>query len=119
MNTHKLSLLLAFASLPFAAQPTAGNCAAAAPAAAAATAPVQLEHISIAVTGSGSPVFLIPGLSSPRATWDGVAPELARTHWVYLVQVNGFGGDAPGAHPQPGILSGVRRGVTVRGASPR
>jgi len=76
---------------------------------AIATAPAAtvMDHISIEVTGSGSPIFLIPGLASPRATWDGVVPELAKTHRVYLVQVNGFGGDAPGANLTPGILDGV------------
>ena len=79
---------------------------------AAATAPATstatvMDHISVEVTGSGSPVFLIPGLSSPRATWEGVVPGLAKTHRVYLVQVNGFGGDAPGANLKPGILDGV------------
>jgi pimeloyl-ACP methyl ester carboxylesterase len=67
----------------------------------------KLDHISIVSTGSGSPIFLIPGLSSPREVWDGVVPELAKTHTVYLVQVNGFGGDAPGANLQPGILNGI------------
>lgn len=76
-------------------------------AAVAVPAAVVMDHISIEVTGTGSPIFLIPGLSSPRATWDGVVPELAKTHRVYLVQVNGFGGDAPGANLKPGILDGV------------
>ena len=67
----------------------------------------KLDHISIVPMGSGSPVFLIPGLSSPREVWDGVARDLAQRHTVYLVQVNGFGGDAPGANLQPGILPGV------------
>jgi pimeloyl-ACP methyl ester carboxylesterase len=67
----------------------------------------RLDHISITSMGSGSPVFLIPGLSSPREVWDGVARDLAQKHTVYLVQLNGFGGDAPGANLQPGILSGV------------
>jgi len=80
----------------------------AAPAAAtSAPAATVMDHISIEVTGTGSPIFLIPGLSSPRATWEGVVPELSRTHRVYLVQVNGFGGDAPGANLKPGILDGV------------
>jgi len=68
---------------------------------------VQMEHISVQVVGRGSPVFLIPGLSSPRATWDGVVPELAKNHCVYLVQVNGFGGDDPRGNLQPGILDGI------------
>lgn len=67
----------------------------------------QLPHISVRSVGRGSPVILIPGLSSPRAVWDGVVPALARTHRVLVVQVNGFGGDAPGANLQPGILDGV------------
>ncbi|WP_241213639.1 alpha/beta hydrolase [Sphingomonas sp. ABOLE] len=68
---------------------------------------VQMDHISVQVLGRGSPVVLIPGLSSPRATWDGVVPELIRSHRVYLVQVNGFGGEDPRGNLQPGILDGI------------
>lgn len=68
---------------------------------------IQMDHISVKVIGKGSPVILIPGLSSPRETWDGVAPELARTHTVYLIQVNGFGPEDPRANLQPGILPGI------------
>lgn len=39
--------------------------------------------------------------------WDGVAADLARTHRVHLVQVNGFGGDAPGDNAKPGMLAGI------------
>lgn len=74
---------------------------------AAAEARVQMDHISVEVVGRGSPVLLIPGLSSPRATWEGVVPELARNHSVYLIQVNGFGGDDPRGNLQPGILDGI------------
>jgi pimeloyl-ACP methyl ester carboxylesterase len=73
----------------------------------AATAPVRTDHISIETIGHGAPVILIPGLSSPRAVWDGVAPELAKGHRVILVQINGFGGDDPGANVRPGIIDGV------------
>ena len=74
----------------------------------AASSTQQMDHISVKVMGTtGSPVFLIPGISAPRATWDGIAPELAKTHLVYLVQINGFGGDAPGANLNPGILTGI------------
>src|SRR5271170_6313168 len=74
----------------------------------AASSTRQMDHISVKVMGTtGSPVFLIPGISAPRATWDGIAPELAKTHLVYLVQINGFGGDAPGANLNPGILTGI------------
>ena len=76
-----------------------------------ANAEVRMNHISIITMGSatakGAPVMLVPGLASPRAVWDGVAAELAKTHHVYLVQVNGFGGDAPGANLKPGLLDGI------------
>jgi len=77
-------------------------------AAAPAAAPVtQMAHISVVAIGKGTPVILIPGLSSPRAVWDGIVPMLAKRHRVYVVQVNGFGGDAPGANLSPGILDGT------------
>jgi len=72
-----------------------------------APAEIRMDHISVVAIGKGSPVILIPGLSSPRAVWDGVAADLAKTHRVILVQVNGFGGDDPGANLKPGILDGV------------
>jgi pimeloyl-ACP methyl ester carboxylesterase len=88
-------------------QPSPARCAPAVPAATADAAEVRMDHISIIERGKGSPVILIPGLSSPRAVWDGVVPDLARSHRVILVQINGFGGDQPGANLQPGILDGV------------
>jgi pimeloyl-ACP methyl ester carboxylesterase len=119
VTRHKLNLLFAFSSLPFVLQPDAGQCAAPAPRAAAVAvaatlatpatpAPEQrMDHISIVALGSGPPVILIPGLACPRAVWDGVASDLAKTHRVILVQVNGFGGDDPGANLKPGILAGI------------
>lgn len=65
------------------------------------------DHVSIVTMGKGPAVFLIPGLSSPRAVWDGVVPALAKTHRVHLVQVNGFAGDDPRANLAPGLLAGV------------
>lgn len=74
----------------------------------ATAAPItQMEHISVVSIGAGDPVILIPGLSSPRAVWDGIAPELAKTNRVLLVQVNGFGGDDPRANLKPGVLDGI------------
>ena len=71
----------------------------------------RLPHISIVSEGSGSPVVLIPGLSTPRAVWDGVAAELAKSHRVILVQVNGFAGDDPGRRSLP---SAQRRRLPAR-----
>ena len=70
-------------------------------------ATTHMDHISVEAVGAGSPVILVPGLSSPRAVWDGVTPTLARTHRVYLIQINGFAGEAPGANLGPGMLDGV------------
>ncbi len=95
-----LTGLLALVSLPaIAAAPTA-----------AATGQVQETrsgHISVLALGKGSPVVLIPGLSSPRAVWDAFADELAKNHRVLRVQVNGFAGDDPGDNLQPGVLDGI------------
>lgn len=74
---------------------------------ATAPAEVRLQHISIQSIGKGSPVVLIPGLSTSRAVWDGIAPGLAKNHRVILVQVNGFAGDDPGANLQQGVLDGI------------
>jgi pimeloyl-ACP methyl ester carboxylesterase len=68
---------------------------------------IRMEHISVHVTGKGSPVILIPGLSSPREVWDGVRSQLADSHTVYAVQVNGFGGDDPRANLAPGVIDGL------------
>jgi pimeloyl-ACP methyl ester carboxylesterase len=73
----------------------------------AAHAEQRLAHISIETLGRGDPVVLIPGLSTPRAVWDGLAPELAKTHQVLLVQVNGFAAGDPGGNLQPGVLDGL------------
>jgi pimeloyl-ACP methyl ester carboxylesterase len=91
-----LALALAAPLAPTAAQSTE----AAAPA-------MQMEHISVVSIGKGDPVILIPGLASPRAVWDGIAPELAKSHRVLLVQINGFGGDDPRANAKPGIIDGI------------
>jgi len=94
-------LLLLHGTPSFAATP-------AAPAAAVTSAETRMDHISITTMGAkGSPVILIPGLSSPRAVWDGVAPELAKTHRVFLVQVNGFAGDDAGKNLASGVLDGI------------
>lgn len=101
MIRNILFALAATASIPaiLSAQPSSAQTAPA--------ALIQMDHISVEVIGKGSPVILIPGLSSPRAVWDGIAPELAKTHAVYLVQVNGFGGEDPGANLAPGVIEGL------------
>ncbi len=93
--------------------PLPGRAATAPAAAAPAAAPVtgaeeRLDHISVTTMGSKGPaVILIPGLASPRAVWDEIAPALAQEHRVFLVQVNGFGGDDPGKNLEGPLLAGV------------
>ena len=99
------AMLAVAAPLPAAAAP--------APASAQASPEVRLDHISIVKRGRGSPVVLIPGLASPRESWDQVTDALIAKHSVYLVQVNGFGGDAPGANLKPGVLDGIVRDLSA------
>jgi pimeloyl-ACP methyl ester carboxylesterase len=70
-----------------------------------------MAHISIVALGEAQkgrePVYLIPGLSSPRDVWDGIAPDLAKERQVLLVQVNGFGGDALGDNGKSGMTDGI------------
>lgn len=76
----------------------------------AATLPAATEtaHLTIVeAAGKGPPVFLVPGLASPRQVWDGALPELAKTHKVYLVEVRGFAGGDPGSNAAPGVLDGI------------
>lgn len=105
MNPTTRSRLIAAVALPFLLLDVGRAQAASAP--AAATTEQRLDHISIVAMGAGSPVILIPGLACPRAVYDSVAADLARHHRIILVQVNGFGGDDPGANLKPGVLNGI------------
>ena len=101
MNRFALNFAVAVLAPLALLHPDAARCQ-------SAPAEERLAHISVTVLGSKGPaVILIPGLASPRAVWDGIAPELAKKHRVYLVQVNGFGGDALGDNAKPGLLEGV------------
>jgi pimeloyl-ACP methyl ester carboxylesterase len=77
------------------------------PAAHVTAAIRQMDHISVETVGQGSPVILIPGMSMSRENWRSTSDRLASSHRVYLVQINGFGGSAPGKNLEPGVLDGV------------
>ena len=102
MKLYRLVALLGLACIA----PQTLHAEPAAPAAAAAPE-TRLPHISVQAIGRGDPVVLIPGLGTPREVWGAIAPELARTHRVLLVQVNGFAGDDPGANLQEGVIAGI------------
>lgn len=50
------------------------------------------DRMTVAVTGKGSDVILIPGLASSGAVWDATVKQLSTTHRVHVVQVAGFAG---------------------------
>jgi hypothetical protein len=41
--------------------------------------------------GSGTPLIVLPGITSPAATWDFVARRLAATNDVYVLDIRGRG----------------------------
>lgn len=62
-----------------------------------ASAPTNAQNFtptrfSVEVRGAGPDVILIPGLGSSRAVWASQAAQLAASHRLHLVQVNGFAG---------------------------
>src|SRR5471032_3125638 len=75
---------------------------------------MMLTRITVVDAGAaGKPdVVLIPGLGSSRAVWDAEAKLLAPNYRLHLVQLNGFGGAAPGCNATaPGTASAILPGV--------
>lgn len=108
MNARTKTRLIAAVALPFLVA-NVDQASATRPVAVGAARMLRLPHISVEERGRpGAPaVILIPGLSTPAEVWAGVVPALVKDHRVILVQVNGFGGDAPGDNLKPGLLDGV------------
>lgn len=96
---HSLALLMLSAFAP-------GLAHAAPPAQAERPLPAD-SRFSVTVEGSGPDVILIPGLSSPRAVWDGTRAALAGRYRLHLVQIRGFGGDAPGPNLEGAVIEGL------------
>ena len=61
-------------------------------------------RFSVAVTGQGPHVILIPGLATPGDVWDATVKHLAPTHRVHVVQVAGFGGADAGPNKADGDM---------------
>jgi pimeloyl-ACP methyl ester carboxylesterase len=100
-TTLALCLALAAAPVAFAAPKAPAPAAAAAPA-------FQSHRFTVEVRGHGPDVILIPGLSSSREVWRGLATRLERDHTVHLVQVSGFAGQ-----PADGNAEGLVVAPTV------
>jgi len=65
------------------------------------------ERIGIATRGKGPDIILIPGLTSHRDLWAGVAAMLEDRYRLRLVQVNGFAGFAAGANADGPVAAPV------------
>ena len=61
-------------------------------------------RFSVAVSGQGPDVVLIPGLATPGDVWDGTVKQLASSHRVHVVQVAGFGGVDAGINKADGEI---------------
>ena len=61
-------------------------------------------RFSVAVTGQGPHIILIPGLATPGEVWDATVKHLASHHRVHVVQVAGFGGTDGGANRVDGDM---------------
>ncbi|MDG2520022.1 alpha/beta hydrolase [Caulobacter segnis] len=78
-------------------------------AATSAAAVTSIAHaaeprFTVEVKGSGPDVILIPGLTSSRTVWDGVAAHLQGKYRLHLVQLGGFAG-APTAGNKDGLVA--------------
>jgi pimeloyl-[acyl-carrier protein] methyl ester esterase len=61
-------------------------------------------RFSVAVSGQGPDVVLIPGLATPGDVWDVTVKQLASSHRVHVVQVAGFGGVEGGSNRADGDM---------------
>lgn len=84
---------------------------AAEPGAGCGTGLLEGKRVTIEVEGDGPDVVLIPGLSSPREVWAPTAARLKATHRLHLVEVRGFGGDAPGINAEGPVLEPMMREI--------
>lgn len=88
-------------------------CASATPRESSATSAREFvsHRISVITRGTGPDVLLIPGLSSHRDVWAGVAETLDDRYRLHLVQVNGFAGFAPGANASGPVSAPVAEDI--------
>ena len=61
-------------------------------------------RFSVAVTGEGRDIILIPGLATAGEVWDATVKHLASNHRVHVVQIAGFGGADSGANRADGDM---------------
>lgn len=113
--------LLAAAALTTALVPAPAFAATEPATAPAATEAAVSERFTVETLGEGlRDAILIPRLTSTRGVWQGQTETLIDAGYrVHLVQVNGFGGTAPGANAQgpvmPALVGDLARYIETRG----
>ena len=62
-------------------------------------------RFSVAVSGDGPDVILIPGLASSAAVWDGTVDHLKGRYRLHVLNLAGFAGEPAGANAQGDVLA--------------
>lgn len=73
-------------------------------AASVAVPSAAAPRFTVAVTGQGPDVILIPGLASSAAVWDDTVKRLKGRYRLHVIQVAGFAGAPVGANAEGPIL---------------
>ncbi len=76
-----------------------------------AHAATMSDRITVAVSGKGPDVVLIPGLASSSAVWDETVKQISATHRVHVVQVAGFAGAPTAGNAQGPVVEPVIEAV--------
>jgi pimeloyl-[acyl-carrier protein] methyl ester esterase len=76
-----------------------------------AHAATPTDRITVAVSGKGPDVVLIPGLASSGAVWDATVKQLSAAHRVHVVQVAGFAGAPVAGNAQGPVVEPVVEAV--------
>ena len=69
------------------------------------------DHLSIEVIGDGADVVLVPGLGASRAVWFDLARRLRNRYRLHLVNVAGFGGEAPRSNASGNVILSVAKDI--------
>jgi pimeloyl-ACP methyl ester carboxylesterase len=73
-------------------------------AASVAVPSAAAPRFTVAVTGQGPDVILIPGLASSAAVWDDTVKQLQGRYRLHVIQIAGFAGTPVGANAEGPVL---------------
>jgi 3-oxoadipate enol-lactonase len=71
--------------------------------------------VNAAVSGDGPPLYLFHSLLSDRASFDAIAPDLARAHRVIVPELPGFGGSKAASRSLAAIADRMAEAVSEGG----